>query len=95
MTREEFASTIKWHKVIFLIGCLNPAFMLPQLYQIWLTSDTRGVSLLTLIILIGIQSGFGAHGFFTRDRILLASNGAAATVTLTTTLLVWHFNMAA
>ena len=52
MTREEIAGLIYWEQIIWLIGLINPLFMLPQLWQIWKTRIVVGLSLPTLGILI-------------------------------------------
>jgi uncharacterized protein with PQ loop repeat len=81
MTREELAQKIYWRKAIWLVGIINPMFMLPQLLQLWTTRVTDGLSVITLILLFLVQAGFSTHGFFLRDKPLLISNGIAATVT--------------
>ena len=84
MTREQIAEKIHWGKIIWLIGVVNPAFMLPQLWQIWATRLTEGISISTLVILFFIQAGFSAHEYFLRSSPLLISNFLAAGVTLVT-----------
>ncbi|OGG48181.1 hypothetical protein A2761_00505 [Candidatus Kaiserbacteria bacterium RIFCSPHIGHO2_01_FULL_51_33] len=82
MTREEIAGLIYWEKIIWLIGLINPLFMLPQLWQIWKTRIVVGLSLPTLGILILIQGGFAAHGFFIRDPIIMWSNSGATAMSV-------------
>ena len=84
MTREQVAEKIRWGKIIWLVGVVNPAFMLPQLWQIWATRLTEGISIPTLVILFLVQAGFSAHGYFLRSSALLISNLAAASVTFIT-----------
>lgn len=59
---------------------------LPQLIQLWITRKTAGLSLIFLFILLLVQAGFSTHGFFTRDRFIMLSNGIAATMTVLTIL---------
>lgn len=93
MTREQFAESIHWPKIILLVGFLNPLFMVPQLTRIWEFGSVEGVSILTLVILLFIQVGFASHGFFLRDRPLMHSNFAAATVTLATAASTIYFRL--
>lgn len=90
MTREEFATMIRWPFIIWLVGIVNPFFMIPQLWIIWATESAGDISVTTLAILIGIQVGFSAHGFFRRDRPLMVSNGIAAAVTFITAISVLY-----
>ena len=91
MTREEFATRIRWSLITSVIGAVNPFFMIPQLMGIWTTGRTEGISLITLVILVVLQWGFSLHGFFLRDKPLMFSNGAAGLVTVVTTFSVLYF----
>ena len=88
MTREEIAKRIRWPFIIWAIGIINPFFMVPQLCLIWRSGHTEGVSILSLAIILVIQTGFALHGFFMRDKPLMLSNAAAAVVSLATTISV-------
>lgn len=63
----------------------------PQLWQLWKTGETAGLSFGFLGILIFVQAGFALHGFFIRDRFIMGSNGLAATMTLLTILSAVYF----
>lgn len=91
MTREQVAKMIHWPKIIWLVGIVNPMFMLPQLYKIWVVESALSISLLTMTVLFCIQSGFATHGFFLRDRPLCVSNVMAATVTMVTGVSALYF----
>lgn len=93
MTREEFAKKIHWSKIIWAISIINPLMTLPQLIQIWQTHQTAGISMIFLFILFIVQGGFSLHGFFTRDRFIMGSNGIAAAMTLLTILSVVYFRV--
>ncbi|OGF51784.1 hypothetical protein A3I27_04385 [Candidatus Giovannonibacteria bacterium RIFCSPLOWO2_02_FULL_43_11b] len=95
MAREKLAEIIRWPRIIWLVGIVNPCFMLPQLTSVWTSGLTEGISVLTLSLLTAIQTGFALHGFFLRDCPLLWSNGAAAMVTLITMLSVLYFRQLA
>ena len=86
MNREAVAKKLHWSKIIWLVSIINPLMTLPQLVQLWVTRETAGLSLVFLGILIFVQAGFSLHGFFTRNRFILISNGIAATMTLITIL---------
>jgi uncharacterized protein with PQ loop repeat len=86
MDREKIAAKIHWTKIIWLVSIVNPLITLPQLIQLWSSRETAGLSLLFLVILLFVQGGFSAHGFFTRDRFIMISNGIAAGMTLLTML---------
>ena len=93
MTREDIAQQIRWTWVIWLISVINPAMTLPQFVQLWRTGETAGLSLGFLGILIFVQAGFSLHGFFTRDRFIMWSNGLAAAMTLLTIASATHFGI--
>ena len=84
MTREELASAIHWPLVIWLVSIINPLMTVPQLWSVWATRETAGLSMGFLSILLFVQLGFSIHGYFTRDRFIMGSNGLAATMTLIT-----------
>jgi uncharacterized protein with PQ loop repeat len=89
--REEFAKKIHWAKIIWAISIVNPLMTLPQLLQIWQTHQTAGLSLVFFFILLFVQGGFSLHGFFTKDRFIMGSNGLAAAMTLLTILSTLYF----
>lgn len=92
MTREKLAELIRWPLVIATIGVLNPFMMVPQLYKLWTTHDANSISLATLGLLVVIQGGFSLHGYFTRDKFVMLSNGAAVAVTIATIASALHFS---
>ncbi|MEK7600951.1 MAG: hypothetical protein AAB480_00255 [Patescibacteria group bacterium] len=63
----------------------------PQLWSVWRTGETAGLSMGFLSILLFVQGGFSLHGFFTRDRFIMGSNGLAAAMTLITMLSTLYF----
>ena len=83
-TREQFAERIHWPFVIWAISIINPLMTAPQLWKLWQTGETASLSFGFLGILLFVQGGFSIHGFFTRDRFIMGSNGLAATMTLLT-----------
>ena len=91
MTREEVAKKIHWKKIIWLVSIINPLMTLPQLVQILVTHETAGLSFGFLFILLFVQAGFSLHGFFTRDRFIMISNGIAAAMTILTVLAAFYF----
>lgn len=84
--REDIAKKIHWTRIIWVISIVNPFMTVPQFLQLWKTHQTAGLSLTFLSILFFIQGGFSLHGFFTRDRFIMWSNGLAATMTMLTIL---------
>lgn len=91
MTREEVAKKIRWKAIIWIVSIVNPVMILPQLIQLWQTHETAGLSIGFLVILVLIQYGFSVHGFFTRDRFIMGSNGLAGTMSLLTLLSTLYF----
>ncbi|MBI5644933.1 hypothetical protein HY970_02435 [Candidatus Kaiserbacteria bacterium] len=91
MTREDVASTVHWPRIIWVISIVNPLMTIPQLRQVWATGETAGLSFGFLEILFFVQAGFSVHGFFTRDRFIMGSNGIAATMTLLTVFSAAYF----
>ena len=95
MTREEIAQKVRWTWVVWLVSIINPLMIAPQIWQIWQTGQTAGLSLIFFAILFFVQGGFSLHGFFTRDRFIMGSNGLAATMTLLTILSTLYFRQIA
>ena len=91
MLRDEIAEKIRWSWIIWVISVINPLMILPQLIQVWAIGQTAGLSLLFLGILFFVQAGFSTHGFFTRDKFIMSSNGLAAAMTLLTILSTLYF----
>lgn len=91
MTREELSKKIYWDQIIWIVSIVNPLMTAPQLLQIWQTQETAGLSMIFLGILFFVQGGFSLHGFFTRDRFIMGSNGLAATMTFLTILSTLYF----
>ena len=91
MTREAIASLIHWHRLVWVAGIMNPFMILPQLFKIWSTGEVAGISLGFLLILAGLQATFSLHGFFTRDKMIMWSNGLAAASTAMVISLVLYF----
>ncbi len=78
MTREELSVLVRWPKIIWFVGVVNPFIMAPQIYKIWSTREVAGISLAMLGIITFVQAGFAVHGFFIRDKFVMVSNLAAA-----------------
>ena len=95
MTREECAKKMRWAKIIWIVSIINPLMILPQLIQLWQTHQTAGLSIGFLVILVLIQYGFALHGFFTRDRFIMGSNGLAGTMSLLTLISTLYFRSVA
>lgn len=91
MTREQVAQRIRWHSLVWGAGLLNPFMILPQLWQIWKTGDVAAISLPFIFVLLFLQATFSLHGFFTRDKMIMWSNGGAAASTLLVILSVIYF----
>lgn len=84
MNREQFAKRIRWSKIIWLVGLVNVVAMLPQLWQIVSTQQSRDVSLPMIVLYLLVQIFFSLQGFFTRDRMLMICLGLSAGVSLAT-----------
>jgi uncharacterized protein with PQ loop repeat len=80
MTREEVAERIRWSRIIWLAGIVNVGAMLPQLWQIIKTHETKGLSLGMVGIYFFIQIAFSLQGFFRRDKMLMWCLGLSALV---------------
>ena len=89
--RENIAQKLHWTSIIWFVSIVNPLMTVPQLWKIWQTHETAGISLVFLWVLFFVQSGFSLHGFFTRDRFIMSSNGLAAIMTLLTILSTFYF----
>ncbi len=93
MSREQFSQEIHWAQIIWIVSIVNPLMTAPQLWQIWQTHQTAGLSIVFLTILFFVQGGFSLHGYFTHDRFIMGSNGLAAGMTLLTILSTLYFRL--
>jgi uncharacterized protein with PQ loop repeat len=84
MRRAEFAAKIHWEKIIFIFGILNALAVTPQLWQLWETRITEGLSVEMLFIYLSVQLAFTLHGYFIRDRALLYCIGLSAIINTAT-----------
>ena len=80
MTREQFAEKIGWSKIIWFMGLVNVAAMLPQLYQLITTRQTQGLNVGMFWIFLAVQVAFSLQGYFRRDQMLMWCLGLSATV---------------
>lgn len=63
-------------KNVYLIGFSAIIANIPQLYNVWVASDTSGVSLLSWLgFLIGAMLWF-CYGWLHRDRLIMFVNGS-------------------
>ena len=93
MTREQLAQRMHWRAIMWCVGIANAVFMLPQLFQIWETEITAGLSLSTFSMSAGIQTGFMLHGFFIRNQIVMVSNLIALVVSFLTIFSVLYLRI--
>lgn len=92
ITREELAQRVRWHSFVWGVGLLNPLMIMPQFYKILYTGEVASISLPFLFVLVFLQSIFSFHGFFTRDKMIMWSNGGAAFTTALVILSVFYFS---
>ena len=88
--REEIAKKIRWPFIIWLIGFVNVAAMLPQLYQIMTTKNVAGLSLTMFAIYFLIQVAFSLEGYLKRNRMLMVCMGLSALVSVSIIALVMY-----
>ncbi|HYM62048.1 MAG TPA: hypothetical protein VEZ11_14295 [Thermoanaerobaculia bacterium] len=88
MTREAFAARIHWGKIIWLFGFVNVGAMLPQLFSLVRTHETKGINIWTFVLFGIIQVAFSLQGFFRRDHMLMWCMGLSAAVSGTIIALV-------
>jgi uncharacterized protein with PQ loop repeat len=88
MTREDVARKIHWRTIIWIAGLVNVVAMVPQLIQILITHDVRGLSVGMFAIYFCIQTAFALEGYFTRNRMFMVCLGLSAAVNATVITLV-------
>jgi len=93
MTREEFSQKIGWPTIIWILGLINVGTMLPQLWQIIATHKTEGISLTFFSLACFMQSAYGLHGYFTKDKMLMWTMFLSAGVTATIIGTVWYLRL--
>lgn len=91
MTREEFASKIRWSWIIWFFGIVNVAAMAPQLYEILKNQSVQGLSIWMFVIYFLVQVAFSLEGFFKRNVMLMVCLGVSASISLTIISLFFVF----
>ncbi len=91
MTREEIAVLIHWPLIIWSFGILNVGAMLPQLWKLVRTRETKGLSLGMFWMYFCIQVAFSLEGFFTRNTMLMWCLGLSACVSFVVIILTIGF----
>lgn len=91
MTREEFSKKIRWARIIWVMGIINVAAMLPQLYTILKTHKTDNLSVEMFAIYFFVQVSFSLEGYFIRNRMLMTCLGLSAVVSASIIGLIFCF----
>ena len=91
MTREQVASLIRWPMLIWAFGIINVTAMLPQLWQLIQTQETKGLSVGMFFIYGFIQIAFALEGYFKRNTVLSVCMTLSAMVTAVTITLFYYF----
>jgi uncharacterized protein with PQ loop repeat len=94
MTRQQFASRIRWPLIVWTCGLMNVVAMLPQLIQILSTKKVENVSVSMFIIYEVIQIGFALDGFFKRNKVLMVCMTLSAIVTMSIVCLIVYYRYA-
>jgi len=82
MSREDFARKIHWGSIVWITGIVNVGEMLPQLFKLWETRVTEGLSVSMFTLYFVIQIAFCLEGFFKRNNMLFVCMGLSSSVTL-------------
>ena len=93
MTREEVAKKIRWHWIMSAAGMANVLSMLPQLWQVWTTKETEGLSLEMVGIFLAIQLVFAGEGYFKRSSVLVITMILSALVSVSLIILVLYIRV--
>ena len=91
MTREQLAKRVHWPKIIWTAGIVNVTAMLPQLWQLLKTHETKGLSVEMFCIYLGIQICFCLEGYFKRSKMLFWCLGASAVVSSVIIALIVYY----
>jgi len=62
-------------KVIYLVGLITPAVLMPQLIEVWTTHDVQGLSLITWLGFTIINLIWLLYGIVHREGPIIISNG--------------------
>lgn len=61
------------HVMIF-VGLIGPLSLLPQIFSVWYSKNTAGISLLSWSLLAGVACVWVAYGMYRRSKALIISN---------------------
>lgn len=88
MTREEFSKRFRWDKVMWVMGFVNVAALLPQPIGIIQTHNASGVSIGMFALFIAVQVAVAIESFIKRSYGLMTSMIISALLSATTIGLV-------
>ena len=91
MTREQVSKLIRWPWIIWAAGIVNITAMLPRLWHLLQTHETKGLSVGMFFIYGGIQIAFALEGYFKRNLVLSVCLTLSAMVTAATISLFYYF----
>ena len=80
LKRERIAQKIRWQVIIWIVGLVNVAAMLPQLYRILTTHKTEALSIEMFVLYGVIQLALSLDGFFKRNTMLMVCMGLSSLV---------------
>lgn len=91
MTREEFVRKFRWDKVMWVMGFVNIAALLPQPIGILQTHNASGVSIGMFALFILVQVSVAIESFIKRSYGLMTSMIVSTLLSATTIGLVLYF----
>ena len=91
MTREQVSKMIRWPWIIRSFGIINITAMMPQVWHLIRTHETKGIAIWMFFIYGAIQVAFALEGFFRRNNMLLVCMSLSAMVTATYVSLYYYF----
>jgi uncharacterized protein with PQ loop repeat len=91
ITREVLSQKIRWNKIMFALGLLNPLAFVPQIYAIVTTHVVAGISIQMFSLFVVIQLSFFINGFFQRDKAVMISMGSSALLTSIAIMLTLYY----
>ncbi|HEY9586164.1 MAG TPA: PQ-loop domain-containing transporter [Candidatus Paceibacterota bacterium] len=91
MTREQFARTFRWDKIMWVMGFVNVVALLPQPVAIVRTHNVSGISVGMFVLFILVQASVATESFIKRSYGLMCSMIVSVLLSMTTIGLVLYY----
>jgi uncharacterized protein with PQ loop repeat len=91
LTKTEFAKSINWPTIMWIVGFANVFAVLPQFFSVLYTKETEGLSISMLSIFLVVQIALSTDGYFRSDRMPMVCFGISSIINISTIVISLYF----